>query len=576
MDLDQFLRAHEIRAPGLMWLLGAGASASAGIPSATHMIWEFKRQIYAAREKISLKTLPDLADRSTQLRLQAYFDSAGGFPPRDAPDEYAAYFETAYPSEGDRRRYIQARVERGVPGFGHFALAVLMKADRARLVWTTNFDRVVEDAAATVFGTTGRLVAAGLGESEVVGEALVEGRWPILGKLHGDFQSRRLKNTEDELREQDGRMRAALIESCGSFGLAVVGYSGRDQSVMDALEEAVDLPGAFPAGLFWFRRTDSPVLDRVDSLIERATSSGVEASLIEVETFDELMSDIHLLERDLPEELARLLEERRPSRAANVAIGPTAGRWPVLRFNALPVVEWPNSARLIRCDIGGTREVREAIETSGAQVIAQRRKAGVICFGSDDDVRRTFSPFDVSGFDVYSIEPKRLRFLDSAELGLLYEAIGRALAREHGLQFHGGRSHCLAIDPSQASEAKYKDLRRAAGGLTGTIGKSGLGWSEAIMLRLEFRLGHLWLLFEPTVWIHRGKGVELDDAAREFVRGRAAGRFNTTWNELIEEWKNLLVAGVAEREVRAFGIGDGIDAVFKLSSVTAFSRRVAG
>lgn len=28
----------------LMWLLGAGASASAGVPTAWDMIWEFKQQ----------------------------------------------------------------------------------------------------------------------------------------------------------------------------------------------------------------------------------------------------------------------------------------------------------------------------------------------------------------------------------------------------------------------------------------------------------------------------------------------------------------------------------------------------
>ncbi len=50
-----------------------------------------------------------------------------------------------------------------------------------------------------VLGGTGRLVVTDLNRAELAREALNEGRWPLLVKLHGDFQSRRLKNTVDEL-----------------------------------------------------------------------------------------------------------------------------------------------------------------------------------------------------------------------------------------------------------------------------------------------------------------------------------------------------------------------------------------
>ncbi len=39
---DDFARRFSLRSPNLMWLLGAGASASAGIPTAGDMVWEFK------------------------------------------------------------------------------------------------------------------------------------------------------------------------------------------------------------------------------------------------------------------------------------------------------------------------------------------------------------------------------------------------------------------------------------------------------------------------------------------------------------------------------------------------------
>lgn len=84
-------------------------------------------------------------------------------------------------------------------------------------------------------------------------------------KLHGDFRSRRLKNTADELREQDARLRELLVSASGRSGLIVVGYSGRDDSIMDALEAALDQPAPFPSGLFWLSRWESPPLSKQTS-----------------------------------------------------------------------------------------------------------------------------------------------------------------------------------------------------------------------------------------------------------------------------------------------------------------------
>lgn len=568
-----------------MWLLGAGASTSSGLPSAFHLIWDFKRVLYAAREKISLRALGDVTDPSVRLRIQQYFDRGPGFPPENSAEEYAFYFEETYPGEGDRRRYIQSQVEGASPSFGHYALLALMKADRIRAAWTTNFDRLIEDAAAQVFGTTGKLVVASLSEPELARQAVAEGRWPLLGKLHGDFHSQRLKNIRTELREQDTRMREVLVDSCRHSGLAVVGYSGRDDSVMKALEEVFEVGPAYPFGLFWFHRDDFPVSPRVRRLIERANEIGVEASVIPIETFDELMSDLLLLEPDLPIEIVTMLGEKRTSRVANIAIPKTAGIWPILKFNALPVSQWPSSCRLVRCGIGGTAEVRKAIEDAGVKIVAARRQAGVICFGRDEDARKAFSSFGISEFGLYPIEPRRLRHGNSADLGLLYEAIGRALARDMPLIFMPGRSHKLVVDPDGVDSPALRSLRDAARTLAGTVPNSVAPWSEALRLRLEYRLDRLWLLFEPTIWIKRelpaateegGERVAQprDVAGGEFIRQRLAGRYNQQWCKMIDAWVDTLLRGSQELEVRTFGIADGIDPSFTISSVTAFSRRV--
>ncbi len=140
-----------------------------------------------------------------------------------------------------------------------------------------------------VLGSTSKIVFASLETSAVAMSAINEGRWPVIGKLHGDFQSSQLKNTSDELKTQDAKLRRALVESCKRYGLMVIGYSGRDQSIMDALEEAIDGGQGYPRGLVWFHRPDGPVFERVSALISKATAAGIQAQIVEVQTFDELL-----------------------------------------------------------------------------------------------------------------------------------------------------------------------------------------------------------------------------------------------------------------------------------------------
>lgn len=582
ITVAEFLRQFEIRAPNIMWMLGAGASAAAGIPTAFHMIWDFKRALYCSAQRISINTCSDLSNPTVQARLQNHFDGLGDFAANGSDEEYSHYFRIAYPDEQDRRRYIDRLQASASPSHGHMALASLLYLDRVRIVWTTNFDGMMEDAASRIFRTTTKLTTSTLDSAHIAMEALNEGRWPVLVKLHGDFRSRLLKNTSEELQAQDAQLRKALVEACRRYGLAVIGYSGRDHSVMDALEESLDHGNGYPFGLYWFHRSDSPVLPRVSDLIRKAVAVGIQAHLIEAETFDELLPDVLLLIKDLPDELTETLNRHAP-RLTEAPIPLPHGRWPVLRMNALPVVSYPTVSRSIVCSIGGTKEVREAIKTSGADLIAARRQSGVIAFGRDSEVRKAFEPFNVVQFDLYSIEARRLRY-ESAEHGLLYDGLYRAFQRERPLKARRRSGHYIVVvDEEQASNPLFNSLRKSVVELTGTVPETSLKWAEAARISLEYWLDGLWLVFEPTVWVEhpaedeeKQRKQELDVKTREFIRARLAGRFNVKWNDLLHAWSNILTGGDSESEIRAFGISDGVDAVFKISSVTGFSKRESG
>jgi hypothetical protein len=115
----------------------------------------FKQQLYVSQRRVSPKSVSDLSNPAVRCQLQSYIDASGWFPALGAPDEYAALFEAVWPSEVDRRTYIESKLTGAKPSYGHLALATLMRADFTKLIWTTNFDSLVADACAKVYDGTG-------------------------------------------------------------------------------------------------------------------------------------------------------------------------------------------------------------------------------------------------------------------------------------------------------------------------------------------------------------------------------------------------------------------------------------
>lgn len=567
VNADDFSRRFALRAANLMWFLGAGASAAAGIATAWDMIWDFKQRLFVSQQKVSPKTVADLSNPTVCARLQAHIDSLGNLPSQGAPDEYAAVFELVYPSEADRRAYLDSKMAGAKPSFGHMALATLMRGQLTRLVWTTNFDPLVADACAKVYDATGALTTVALDAPDLASQVIGDGRWPIEIKLHGDFRSRRLKNTNDELRHQDTRLRKLLIDACRRFGLIVVGYSGRDDSVMDALSDAIE-PGAFPAGLFWLHRGESPPLPRVSQLIRRGVEAGVEAALVQVENFDESLRDLMRLITNI--DTTALDSFRTERRRWTASPRPTGqGGWPVLRLNALPIIHTPSVCRRIVCDVGGHAEARAVVNQSGVDALTSRSRSGVLAFGSDNDLRTAFQPFNITDFDLHTIEAKRLRY-DSSERGLLREAITRAVMRHRGLSAVRRRATDLLV-PVDLSSNSWTPLRGLVGALTGPVpGIPDLQWREGIATRLDWADDRLWYLFEPRT-VFEGITATNKSAAADFARERTVKRFNRQLNDLIAFWAAFLAGDGTE--LRSLGIGDGIDAVFRLSADTGFSRK---
>jgi len=171
MKVSEFLPVFKLRAPNIMFFLGAGSSVSAGIPTAWNMIWDFKRTLFCIENKKPISYCQDLSNPTTRLIIQSYFDAQKKYSSPGTEAEYAQFFEALYPDESDRRRYIEQLVSIAKPSYGHLVLASLFKLNRLRIVWTTNFDRAIEDATIPVLGSSGKLVTANLDNARIVSGA---------------------------------------------------------------------------------------------------------------------------------------------------------------------------------------------------------------------------------------------------------------------------------------------------------------------------------------------------------------------------------------------------------------------
>lgn len=567
IPLDDLVRRVISHRSNLHWLAGAGVSQSAGVPTAWDMIYDFKRTLYAQAKRIEVTDL-DSSDPDIQLRLDAFFVGRDGFPPPGDPEEYAVFFEKVHQDTLSRQRKIEQMVVEAnpQPNLGHIILGVMWQLHLLHVVWTTNFDDVLEKAAALVSGAPRWLRCVNLSEAAAVKAVHEDQTKPVLVKMHGDFQSERLDNTKDEL-TADNQLRSALSEAMRTRGLVVIGYSGRDASVMQALSSALDADRPFTSGLYWVSQPETPILPAVRALITAARERGVEAHLVECPSFEELMTNIRYLLPATDDQKALFNKFQPQTRVSEFDLPQRGGKWPKLRLNAVAVADYPRSARVVRCEIGGTGEVKRTIEAAGVPAIGARRRDGVIAFGKDDDLLQAFREHDPK-LDYGALEVRQ-----PSDLGLMYDAVLQALTRTRPLLRRGRRN--LIVDPAQGNARELEPLRRAGlKQLAGRIPSSTGTWAEGVELRLEERHGTLWLVYAPTVWSDRCDDKEENSRRREWTREHQVRRYNRPYTAILKGWADVLCGSAKETKLTAFGFDrGGADAEFILKRLAPFSER---
>lgn len=579
------------------WLLGAGASATAGIPTGYQMIQEFRAQLYASETGISSREI-DSSDPLWLERIDLHHDRKGLLPPKWSPSEYSRAFEALYPTQEDRRLYIKRQVSKGSPSLGHKVLGSLLCSSQTCCVFTTNFDSLIEDSAtvaAQLLPSSNRASAtlAAIDNSARAETCLCENEWPLIVKLHGDYQSTELKNTDSELLEQDKRLRLVLTQSLHRFGLIVVGYSGRDDSVMQALRAVLSDPVRYPKGIYWLCQDPARLLPAVTEFLSEAESAGVDVHLVCGTTFDELLGNIADT-TELPEPLVHHVfnSERSIAPAGVVLERQPALSAPILRLSALPLVAMPSSARKITIDqTVAVTEIRALLKENRTKaVVGFAGKPGVLAaFGDDEALIKALSPLGakLSGEVLLDISK------DPWAKGVIYDALMRALCRELPLRARlQGRGHSLSISwphPDLSADAaaersqQLKKLRSAYGAdLNGLVPGTTARYAEGVWIRLEEADSHWWVVFEPATFIDFAQtGRDEDPAlaviehrkAEDWRRERWVQKYNPKWSAIFDAWVELLThcKGV-NRSAYQLAEGRGINAEFELGPRTARSR----
>lgn len=283
LRFDEFLRSiKQNNDTKHSLLLGAGASVESGVPSAMDCIWDRKYEIFISSNPSYAVLYNNPKVESVRNAVQNWLDGQGIYPSRNSEEEYVFYAEKTYPIAEDRRKYFQHLVSDKNPSLGYHIIALLAQHDLIGSVWTTNFGGFCVKAAYS-HGITPIEITL---ESEDRIYRNDTKRELLCVELHGDYKYGPLKNTEKELDSQCETLIKALSHEIEKRNLIVIGYSGRDKSLMDALEKAYCQPGS---GRIYWCGYGSTCPKPVKELLEKICDAGRSAYYVPSDGFDKTM-----------------------------------------------------------------------------------------------------------------------------------------------------------------------------------------------------------------------------------------------------------------------------------------------
>ncbi|MDZ5144940.1 SIR2 family protein [Microbacterium testaceum] len=228
-------------------LLGSGVSTGAGVLTGWGVVEELVARIAAAADP-SDPTASSTAREDPERWWKEYGEGDLG---------YAALLEQLGPSAAARQGLLAEFFEPrssddGTPALqpsrAHRAIAELVRRGTVKVIITTNFDRLMEQA----------LEAVGVSPQVIFRPEVVNGMAPLAHskatviKLHGDYRDLGTRNTPTELSDYPSEWNDLLRQVFDEYGLIISGWSADwDVALVDALSSTI--PRRYP--LYWDSRS---------------------------------------------------------------------------------------------------------------------------------------------------------------------------------------------------------------------------------------------------------------------------------------------------------------------------------
>lgn len=202
------------------FFLGAGASITSGIPAATKLVdlWDEKIRTRFPTEEYE------------QWKNEKEIDENNKY------SHYSDYYEKQFSSNPvDGYNFLEKKMKEASPSGGYACLAFLLTQTPHKVVVTTNFDRLTEDAV-TLYAHEFSLVVGHVAMAHYITSDVAR---PTVVKIHHDLLLDP-KSKNADLQQLDERWQKALSEIFSKYHPIFIGFAGNDPDVMDYLIDNAD------------------------------------------------------------------------------------------------------------------------------------------------------------------------------------------------------------------------------------------------------------------------------------------------------------------------------------------------
>lgn len=242
-------------------LLGSGASQGAGVLTAKECIREWKKDLYIRNNIGSNGEIPTPNESEIQNWIEEFYPN---FPKNNTFPEYGYYADKAYLDNESRRKYFEKLFNGKQPNLGYKVIAFFAERGIFKILLTTNFDGFIVRSLSD-FGVPYKEIS--LETDNSIHDPMSRQKTYVVA-LHGDYKYNALKNTDDELSRQSKEFEMAIHRQLYNKHLIVIGYSGRDVSLMHAIKSAYMDKGS--GKLFWCSFDDF-IDPEVEALLNQAS-----------------------------------------------------------------------------------------------------------------------------------------------------------------------------------------------------------------------------------------------------------------------------------------------------------------